>query len=98
MSFEVARLQMCIKNGNDLIAKIKFYICTKAINMKTLLTAFFAFYSFAIYAQTVPAQQPVEERYHISYWWWVLGVLLAIGIGVLVYILIKKDPKRDAVR
>ncbi len=66
--------------------------------MKPLLTASFVFYSFALFAQTVPAQRPVEEQYHISYWWWVLGVLLAIGLGGLIYMLIKKDPKRDAVR
>jgi len=66
--------------------------------MKSLLTAFFSFCLSALSAQTVPAQQPVEEQYHISYWWWVLGVLLAIGAGIIIYMLIKKDPKRDAIR
>lgn len=66
--------------------------------MKSLLTAVFVFCSFALSAQTVPVQRPVEERYHISYWWWILGVLLAIGAGIVIYMLIKKDPKRDAVR
>ncbi len=66
--------------------------------MKSLLTAVFVFAVFSLIAQSVPVQQPVEERYHISYWWWILGVVLAIGGGILLYMLIKKDPKRDAVR
>jgi len=66
--------------------------------MKSLLAAVFTFYLFALSAQTVPPDRPVEEQYHISYWWWVLGVLLAIGAGIIIYLLIKKDPKRDAVR
>lgn len=66
--------------------------------MKPLLSAVFIFCLSRVYAQTVPVPQPVEERYHISYWWWVLGVLIAIGIGIGIYMLIKKDPKRDAVR
>ena len=66
--------------------------------MKLLISTVFTFLLSAVYAQTVPVQQPVEEHYHISYWWWVLGVLLAIGAGIGLYMLIKKDPKRDAVR
>ena len=66
--------------------------------MKLSILAVFTFISLAVYAQTVPIPQPVEERHQISYWWWVLGVLLAIGAGIGLYMLIKKDPKRDAVR
>ncbi len=65
--------------------------------MKLLISTVLTFLLLAVYAQSVPVQ-PVEERYHISYWWWVLGVLLAIGAGIGLYMLIKKDPKRDAVR
>lgn len=68
------------------------------INMKPLFTALFVFCLLALHAQTVAASKPVEEQYHTSYWWWVLGVLLAIGAGIIIYMLIKKDPKRDAVR
>lgn len=66
--------------------------------MKSFLSVVLAFCMSTLYAQTVPVRQPVEEHYHISYWWWVLGVLLAVGMGMLIYLLIKKDPKRDAVR
>lgn len=65
--------------------------------MKPFLATVFVFTILILQAQS-PVQQPVEERYHISYWWWVLGVLLAIGAGIIIYMLIKKDPKRDAVR
>jgi uncharacterized membrane protein YciS (DUF1049 family) len=66
--------------------------------MKIILTAVLVLVLFVAFAQTVPAQQPVESRYNIGYGWWILGVLLAIGVGIGVYMLIKKDPKRDAVR
>ncbi|WP_018613555.1 hypothetical protein [Segetibacter koreensis] len=66
--------------------------------MKSLLTAIFVLGLSALFAQSIPVHQPVEDRYHISYWWWALGVILAIGVGVIIYMLIKKDPKRDAVR
>ena len=66
--------------------------------MKPLLTAFFVSCFLNVFAQTVPVQQPIEERYPVNYWWWILGVLLAIGVGILVYMLIKKDPKKDVVR
>jgi phosphotransferase system glucose/maltose/N-acetylglucosamine-specific IIC component len=66
--------------------------------MKGLLITVFVFVTIVVSAQTVPVQQPIEERYHISYWWWILGVLIALGIGVGIYLLIKKDPRKDAVR
>jgi phosphotransferase system glucose/maltose/N-acetylglucosamine-specific IIC component len=66
--------------------------------MKALLSAAFVFCILVAYSQTVPVQQPVEQQYQVSYWWWIIGVLLAIGAGIVIYILIKKDPKRDAVR
>ena len=64
--------------------------------MKYLLAAFLSSIFVTVYAQTVPVQ-PIEEQYHINYWWWVLGVLLAIGAGIALYMLIKKNPKKDVV-
>lgn len=66
--------------------------------MKAFITAGLMFCINVAFAHTVPAQQPIEQQYHVNYWWWITGVLLAIGAGVIVYMLIKKDPKRDAVR
>lgn len=66
--------------------------------MKALLSAAFVFCILVAYSQSVPVQKPVEQHYQVSYWWWVLGVLLAIAGGMGIYMLIKKDPKLDAVR
>jgi phosphotransferase system glucose/maltose/N-acetylglucosamine-specific IIC component len=40
---------------------------------------------------------PIEVRHTVSYWWWILGVVIALLLGVGGYMLIKKDPRRDAV-
>lgn len=66
--------------------------------MKPVLIAAFMFCISIVSGQTTPALQPIEERHETSHWWWILGVALAIGVGVVIYIIIKKDPKRDAVR
>ncbi|WP_297821966.1 hypothetical protein [Segetibacter sp.] len=66
--------------------------------MKTFLSAAFISCATVVFSQAVPAQQPVEEQYRTNHLWWVVGVLLAIGAGVAVYFLIKKDPRRDVVR
>ena len=66
--------------------------------MKPSLTAILLFCISTLYGQSVPVQQPVEERYPVSYWWWIIGVAVAIGAGIVLYMLIKKDPRRDAVR
>lgn len=65
--------------------------------MKSLLTAAFVLALNFVKAQTA-MPQPVEQQHHVSYWWWLFGVLLALIAGIIIYMLIKKDPKRDAVR
>ena len=66
--------------------------------MKKIFTTVLLSYITVAIGQSVPVQQPVEEQYHFNYWWWVIGVVLALAGGMLIYMLIKKDPKRDAVR
>jgi len=66
--------------------------------MKRLLPFVFLLISSATYAfQTTASPMPAEETKPTSYWWWIIGVVLAIALGMLLYVLIKKDPKRDAV-
>ena len=65
--------------------------------MKPLLTAVLVLCTSIAFAQQLPVQ-PIEERHHISYWWWVIGVIIALGIGIGIYMRIKKDPRKDAVR
>jgi uncharacterized membrane protein YidH (DUF202 family) len=65
--------------------------------MKRLLTFAFLLLVKATYAfQNSGIATPPEETRPASNWWWVIGVALAIGLGMLLYVLIKKDPKRDA--
>jgi len=66
--------------------------------MKFLFFTVFALAVSFVSAQTAPIQPPIEEQYHISYWWWILGVLIALGLGIALYMLIKKNPRKDAVR
>jgi heme/copper-type cytochrome/quinol oxidase subunit 2 len=66
--------------------------------MKALFTTVFVVVATIVFAQSVEVQQPIEEQHPINYWWWVLGVLIAIGAGIALYMLIKKDPRKDVVR
>ncbi len=66
--------------------------------MKRLLPFAFLLLAQLAYAfQNSGITTPPEETKPASNWWWVIGVALAIGLGMLLYVLIKKDPKRDAI-
>jgi phosphotransferase system glucose/maltose/N-acetylglucosamine-specific IIC component len=65
--------------------------------MKRLLPFVFSILAQSAFAfQTAVNSMPPEETKPTSYWWWIIGVILAIALGMLLYILIKRDPKRDA--
>jgi phosphotransferase system glucose/maltose/N-acetylglucosamine-specific IIC component len=65
--------------------------------MKRLLPFVFVIVAQTAFAfQTAVNPMPPEETKPTSYWWWIIGVILAIALGMLLYILIKRDPKRDA--
>lgn len=66
--------------------------------MKIVSATAFLLITLASFAQKVPVQQPIEEQHPTNYLWWAIGVLLALGGGIALYMAIKKDPKRDAVR
>ncbi len=67
--------------------------------MKRIILPVFILLANAVFAlqNTAATSVPVEQTKAISYWWWVIGVVLAIAGGMLLYVLIKKDPKKDAV-
>jgi hypothetical protein len=49
-----------------------------------------------VYAwQAAPPVTPIEERKSTNWLWWAIGVALAVGGGVLLYFLIKKNPRQD---
>lgn len=66
--------------------------------MKRLLSFIFLLFAKTLFAfqNTVTSPIPTEETKPTNYWWWTIGVILAIGLGMLLYRLIKKDPKKDA--
>jgi hypothetical protein len=43
----------------------------------------------------LPLQVQVQEKINSYGWGWLIGTILLIGLGVLLYMLIKKDPRRD---
>jgi heme/copper-type cytochrome/quinol oxidase subunit 2 len=45
--------------------------------------------------QTTTSTVPVEER-HFSWTWWIIGVIVVLALGMLVYVNIKKNPRKDA--
>jgi drug/metabolite transporter (DMT)-like permease len=65
--------------------------------MKRLLPfAFLLLAPFAYAFQNSGITTPPEETRPTSNWWWLIGVVVAIALGMLLYVLIKKDPKKDA--
>jgi phosphotransferase system glucose/maltose/N-acetylglucosamine-specific IIC component len=65
--------------------------------MKRLLPVVFillAGYSYAF--QTSGITTPPEETRPSNNWWWLIGVVLAIALGMVLYLLIKKNPRKDA--
>lgn len=66
--------------------------------MKYLMTASILIFTSAIFGQTVDVQQPIEERIRTNQWWWLLGVVITLAIGIAIYMAIKKNPRKDAVR
>ena len=66
--------------------------------MKSLLSLLFVLLTLTVFAlqSNVATPMPPEETKPTSYWSWVLGVILALAGGMLLYLLIKKDPKKDA--
>jgi len=77
---------------------LNFQQIQKRVFMKLSLFTVFVFAISVAFSQTAPVQPPIEEQYHISYWWWILGVLIALGLGIALYMIIKKNPRKDAVR
>ena len=46
--------------------------------------------------QVQPLEPPLEERKKFSWWWWVIGVIVTLAGGMLLYVLIKRNPRKDA--
>lgn len=64
--------------------------------MKSILMILATFYMAVANAQdTLPP--PIEERHPFNYTWWIIGVIIILALGIGLYMLIKKDPKKDAV-
>lgn len=68
----------------------------KRIFMKTLLTLVLTCFASSVFAfQDTAATMPPEETRPTTYWWWVLGVIITLSVGMLLYKMLKKDPRKD---
>ena len=68
----------------------------KTIDMKKVFTVIFMLSAISAFAfQDSTGRMPPEETRPTSYWWWALGVVITLGIGMFIYRMIKKDPSRD---
>ena len=50
----------------------------------------------AIARQVQAPKAPIEERKQFNWLWWAIGVIIAIAGGMLLYVLIKRNPRKDA--
>ena len=63
--------------------------------MKKTLAAASILSSLAAFSQAnTPA--PVEQTHTVSHWWWLISVAVAFALGIAAYMLIKKNPRKDA--
>ncbi len=68
----------------------------KLFLMKKFLTFIFLISTIVIQAQnTTPA--PIEQTTEMSFWWKVISIVIGLGLGIGAYMLIKKNPRKDAV-
>ena len=68
----------------------------KTFFMKKFLTIIFLFSAIISEAQnTTPA--PIEQTTEMSFWWKVISIVIGLGLGIAAYMLIKKNPRKDAV-
>jgi phosphotransferase system glucose/maltose/N-acetylglucosamine-specific IIC component len=64
--------------------------------MKKLFTFVFSLIIISANAfQDTTAKMPPEETRPSSYWWWIIGVVITFAVGIALYRLIKKDPRKD---
>ena len=64
--------------------------------MKRLPAIVFILISVSAFAfQDSTTKMPPEETRPTSYWWWVLGGVISLAVGIALYRILKKDPGRD---
>ncbi len=63
--------------------------------MKKSLPFVFLMLSTLLFAQNEENRMPPEDTRPDTDLWWILGVILAVGLGMVLYILIKRNPKKD---
>ena len=67
------------------------YECMKKIFLIVCLCYFSTAYSQS------DSTGAIETRHPVNQWWWVISVVIALALGILAYMLIKKNPRKDAV-
>ena len=64
--------------------------------MKWIPAIIFVFIAASAHAfQDSTGKMPAEETKPTSYWWWVIGVIITLAVGIALYRMLKKDPRKD---
>ncbi len=64
--------------------------------MKKILSLIFLISSIVTHAQNI-TPEPIEQTTEMSFWWKIISIVIGLGLGIAAYLLIKKNPRKDAV-
>lgn len=76
--------------------KVYLFLIQISLIMKYFITALsLAFLTVMTYAQPAPPA-PLEQTDSTHFWWKIISVVIGLGLGIVVYMLLKKNPRKDA--
>ncbi len=48
------------------------------------------------FAWQLAPEKPIEERTDHNWGWWTIGVVVILALGMIAYVIIKRNPRKDA--